>query len=95
MRLIDADKPRKTLVDWLNWYKGSEAVKSVVREAVDVLDETPTIEAEPVRHGKWEAVCCSCCGHDLSSWADAAYEEVAAGNIHRCPNCGAKMDLEG
>ena len=56
MRLIDADAPRKTFVDWLNWYKGSEAVRSIVREAVDIIDETPTVDAVPV-------VRCKDCAH--------------------------------
>lgn len=47
----------------------------------------PTVDAEPVRHGKWidrkiAYICNRCrCG------ADRTYSY--------CPNCGAKMDLEG
>ncbi len=47
-RVIDADTPRKTLMDWLNWYTASDTVKITVQEAVNILDETPTIDAEPV-----------------------------------------------
>ena len=64
-----------------------EAKKSVV----GVLDEIAAVDAEPVRHGKWEepypydyydCYKCSCCGvkYDLT-W-------------NYCPNCGAKMDAE-
>lgn len=49
------------------------------------------ISNEPVRHGQWIVCVCSECGHELSSWADAAYEEVYAGRVRYCPNCGAKM----
>ena len=53
----------------------------------------PTIEAEPVRHGRWKPLekrfdgdldwyCCSDCG------------KLIGGRVHYnyCPNCGAKMD---
>lgn len=52
------------------------------------IDEAPTIDAEPVRHGHWVAnrLCdfwgCSCCGESTFLESDYQY----------CPNCGAKMD---
>lgn len=94
MRPIDADKPRKTFVDWLNWYKGSEAVKSVVREAVDVLDETPTIEAEPV-------VRCKVCKYSKKFYITGnRYCEFHGAHVYPVSDddyCsfGEKMDLEG
>ena len=58
--------------------------------AEKVLDEMPTIEAEPVRHGKWIehkdypglAYLCSECGRFTTE------------RSHYCPDCGAKMDGE-
>lgn len=50
------------------------------------IDEAPTIDAEPVRHGHWikmfESYACSeCyCPADKESLSDY------------CPDCGAKMD---
>lgn len=58
-----------------------------------VLAKTPTIEAEPVKHGRWEKAAnlkpkCSLCGeYHLFAWPD--YKKC-----NYCPNCGAKMDLE-
>lgn len=57
----------------------------------DVIDEQPTIEAEPVKHGRWivkplykgataSAYVCSVCGEPF--WWTAKY----------CMNCGSKMD---
>lgn len=53
--------------------------------------DIPTIEAEPVKHGRWvkpyinfyghPCHCCSECGFK-ASYQDKNY----------CPNCGAKMD---
>lgn len=56
------------------------------------LSFLPTVEAEPVRHGRWDTpydafhdmvtIVCSCCGH------------TGAKHFHYCPHCGAKMDLK-
>lgn len=56
-----------------------------------LIDEAPTIEAEPVRHGRWEKrgqeIYCSECGEESGyTWAGASrYSDY-------CPDCGAKMD---
>lgn len=65
-------------------------------EILGVIDNIPTVEAEPVRHGKWlkrktntnepqeTFICCSHCGYPVSyHWC---------GDYNYCPNCGAKMD---
>lgn len=90
MRLIDKDALRKPLVEWLNWYSNSEAVKSAVREVVESIDEAPTIEAEPVRHAKYDAAGdCTNCGFPMPTddRIDAIFEE----EIRYCYHCGAKM----
>lgn len=62
-----------------------------------VVEETPTIEAEPVKRGRWEPyqtpietrqsgwICTRCSG---------VVRDVSNGDTDYCPNCGAKMDLE-
>lgn len=54
----------------------------------NALEDAPTIEAEPVRHGHWEwtddprtgdFVCSNCLDHNIV-------------RSRYCPNCGAKMD---
>lgn len=62
-------------------------------DAMEILANFPTVEAVPVRHGKWlsreegclypfwERYTCSECGKHAD---DTKY----------CPNCGAKMDGE-
>lgn len=55
------------------------------------IDEAPTIEVEPVRHGRWvkrgQDIFCSECDEESGyTWAGASrYSDY-------CPNCGAKMD---
>ena len=67
-----------------------------------IVDEQPTIEAEPIRHGRWipteydsyadgfpvwDKWECSECGHEHSGEADTL--------TAFCPDCGAKMDAVG
>ena len=97
MRLIDAD----ALVErWkrLASYSWNEAIATswshAYEEIISEIEEAPTVEAEPVRHGEWilkpdelfptESIQeCSVCHAEesLSMWHDKY-----------CPNCGAKMD---
>lgn len=85
MRLIDAD----ALADkFKTIYMNVEnvAISHRVITSVDLM-LAPTIDAEPVQHGRWESECephykCSCCGHWMHLYQPMSY----------CPNCGAKMD---
>lgn len=70
-------------------------------DVVQYLNTLPTIEAEPVKHGRWEETVVSY--HDTHTdeyWDEFYYEHRACGYqgdfmFNYCPNCGAKMDLEG
>ena len=92
-RLIDAD----ALVEKAYWHGEHPSVDDLFAEGVDAvdvsdIDNAPTIEAEPVRHGYWMCgdyydigdVCSECDWDSLISPCDYRY----------CPNCGAKLDLE-
>jgi len=93
-RLIKADKLRKDVLDLPNCYNGFSDTydKAMI---IDLIDEQPTVEAEPVRHGKWimksdpfgffdEIPVCSECGCTTKMREKTKF----------CPNCGAKMDEE-
>lgn len=94
-RLIDAD----ALVEKAYWHGEHPNVDNLFAEGVDAVDvsdieEAPTIEAEPVRHGYWENANgrpktyirkCSVCGKE-------AYFCGRGCSYKFCPNCGAKMD---
>lgn len=70
----------------------SEAVSDFER----IIDSMPTIDAEPVRHGRWiddmyfdEPVTrCTWCNRGFAKGHKAE-------RFPYCHNCGAKMDLEG
>ena len=63
--------------------------------ALREIENAPTIEAEPVRHGRWiahdviENMKCSECGEEYRMPFDFN-ANVYPYNF--CPNCGAKMD---
>ncbi len=67
-----------------------EYVFQWLSEEFEIVD-TPAIETEPVRYGRWRFV-----GSDR--WNDAfecsSCGKIAMDNSNYCPNCGAKMDLE-
>lgn len=55
-----------------------------------LLNKIPTIDAEPVRHGRWidtsiGTIECSECGHGYN---------LVGRFVFYCPHCGAKMDLK-
>ena len=89
-RLIDADA-LKEYIDCGHLRNPCEVCFSEL-DVVNLIDAQPTIDAEPVRHGKWIEVedsmirCrCSVCG-----WESHLYEDDVYGMPY-CPNCGAYM----
>ena len=83
MRLIDADA----------LFAKAELLNKRERRAVQgALLVSPTIEADPVRHGRWVDKMvrdwhCSECGKK-ASFDGYCYDDKP----NYCPNCGARMD---
>lgn len=87
MRLIDADS-----LETHEIYEG-EWVRVVY---ADDIDNAPTIEAEPVRHGKWifspdhaEGSCTNC---NYKIYGRPYQNTYLIVPYNYCPNCGFKMD---
>lgn len=85
MRLIDADKAKKSIEQaFLQHRLGTFTIGDVC----DCIDNQPTIDAEPVVHGHWvkryksKYYHCSVCGG------------LVEDEWHNCPHCRAKMDEE-
>ena len=64
-----------------------------------IICESPIIDAEPVRHGRWETKVYTT---ESDGWITEYREAVCSecgeeqiGISNYCPDCGAKMDLEG
>lgn len=102
MRLIDADALLKASRRGKILYFNDTTTDGYtdVLLAVEV-EHTPTIDAEPVRHGRWieryspggVRLCeCSVCGTSAISQDDTWGYVINYYKTDYCPNCGAKMD---
>jgi hypothetical protein len=112
-RLIDADALKTALYydvskgTYGEFTDGSE-VSLTDREILKLIDQQPTTDAEPVRHGKWEPCCewhgtngevetrayaCSECAVIIPT--DSYDVRFLRGCFLRyCPHCGARMDKD-
>ena len=98
MRVIDT----VYFQEFINQYKQSQEEQASKglglqyfgpRELQLLLDKMPTVEAEPVRHGRWEFypdsnyLRCSICRLEFPR------EKLPTARMY-CPACGTKMDLK-
>lgn len=92
-RELWADKPKEVQdADLAAFNRDIELLRKVILSKV----ENTTIEAEPVRHGKWVLcdgfmICCEC-GASPADWE--AKPNNPLGLPPFCHSCGLKMDLE-
>lgn len=92
MRLIDAD----AMFDENHWHTTFDKNLDYCDDSdiAEWIDEQPTIDAQPVRHGKWRHLggdewCCTVCGEVI--YTEGSWEKPT----HKyCHECGAKMDGE-
>lgn len=95
MRLIDAD----ALIDEIKhglWDWGSvDGIKSsaVLKQTISDINNMPTVDAEPIRHGKWIDVKGSN-GKDYRKCSECLHTQDITGLLNYCPVCGAKMEGE-
>lgn len=99
-RLIDADKLKEDMS------KRQIEKRDLNASFFAVINEQPTVEAEPVRHGHWVessedgTLFCSECGRPTYDTHDEFKEFMGTKIIalvypYYCGYCGAKMDEEG
>ena len=90
MRLIDADYVKSKL--------NKSALGGHLHYYVcGVIDDAPTIDAEPVKHGRWEF--CSNLMGEYFKCSECGYKGDVPTCMGEpiyifCPNCSAKMDLK-
>lgn len=97
MRLIDAD-------ELIHLYFDDENGKPVFDFVPwEFVENAPTIEAEPVKHGRWEHYKTELLFDDIMGGeysferfrCSVCHFDVGGNNEYPfCPNCGAKMDLD-
>lgn len=102
MRRIDADAVRDDFANTVYLECANDKDNSRANRIIGAFDDLPTIDAEPVRHGRW--IDCDykklehgfvetypnagkCCSNCRTGFK----KEIIEGYIF-CPNCGAKMD---
>ena len=99
-RLIDADALERAMyeeafekdTDMQRWDSGCWIRYKLFE---NVLDAQPTVDAVPVRHGKWiphEDEDGEQCGDECSECGECYV--MPYGKTNYCPNCGARMDAE-
>lgn len=104
MRLIDADELKELFREVIGGIAKKPEIQKdlehMVRASamtIQMIDDAPTIEAEPVRLGRWVMVKrgeqhnhyqCSECGQFLITSEDLIRKEKY------CFTCGAKMEVE-
>lgn len=95
MHLIDADEAVKIIKRYDDRGLTLDEVTRVTDGIAREIEAMPTVDAEPVRHGKWQPMnerneiygdvyMCDNCGHGF----------IICENFNYCPKCGAKMDGE-
>ena len=98
MRPIDADELLNDIEDAIDIENDGQDVKKSkliilgLKIAKKYIKKARTIEAEPVKHGKWENGHCTHCGEDVASKLDT-WTDVQ--NFIYCPNCGSKNRMDG
>ena len=94
MRLIDKDELYEFLREKTEYESAAEQMIADLKNEHTriMLDRFATVDAEPVRHGRWEE-----CGQydvfDYYQCSECGYFSFD-GETNYCPNCGAKMDGE-
>lgn len=88
MRLIGADELRNEVDNY-------DFIYSDYSNMIDMIDDAPTVEAEPVKHGRWIHHAgmnskCSCCGR----YFPVVEFEQRPFDVNFCIHCGARMDGE-
>ena len=94
MRLIDADKLVETIVNTpsevakIHTYNVLTSLAERQNEILDIVENSPTIEATPVVHGRWMLE-----GSGHTHYCDRChdYYTTDADSLYFCPRCGAKM----
>ena len=81
---IEREAVLKEAESRIMWGASAAAVYELIRDA-------PAADVAQVRHGRWiashdEFCACSICKYPVYVWWN---------QTNYCPNCGAKMDLEG
>ena len=67
---------------------------AITMEGVKIINQFPSVDAAPVRHGHWIYHTDNLFPNDSTQECSYCHEEesLTLHNENYCPNCGAKMD---
>lgn len=88
MRLIDADALKQEIREAIKHLRNYQGVAVCLK----ALNDAPTIEAEPVRHGYWEESPTGNKNFNYCSVCEGAIQKYDNETFAYCPHCGARMD---
>lgn len=92
MRLIDADALLESGICAEYGYNDNGLLLIPMRDVTNSIRNAPTIDAEPVRHGRW--IYGITLNHEWRKCSECLVSQDIFGCFTYCPNCGAKMDGE-
>lgn len=105
MRLIDADYIIEELEakrnNWDNKNAMHRAMRGAYVDSILIVRDAPTVETEPVRHGRWEwesgyvgtQARCSVCKRSPIGFYSLPKSQIGRlPEFPFCPKCGAKME---
>lgn len=88
VRLIDAELLAVNIAQIAKNCARSDAQMALIGRILFMIENMPTIESEPVKHGRWKLRCygdypyCSNCNNEPKGREITLF----------CPNCGARME---
>ena len=101
MRMIDADNVLKALGMFNDREHGGPHFLNGIETAREIVEQSPTVDAEPVRYGRWIKMTgmlppeyhghyeCSECQWHMKGIRNSWTREE---EMTYCPSCGSKMD---
>ena len=86
MRLIDADELVRKEIAFVGGPRSGGKTLAMIHSAIrHIVDNAPTVIAEPVRHGKWEGY------HGEKFCKDGEYRHY---HFYVCNNCGRRTAVK-
>lgn len=80
-----------------NSYNGVRCRACGIGDAIDMIEDAPTVDAVPVVHGRWEmrpTGMATNTGPEYKAYCTVCNEPNKQYQPPFCPHCGAKMDGE-
>jgi hypothetical protein len=78
-------------IDYASYIRNENYTVRECLQAEKIIKQQPTMDAEPVRHGKW--IFGSTLGHSWMKCSECCVSQDGQTLCFSyCPNCGAKMD---